>query len=55
MTSLEPSGIKAGYHNHQPEFTPVSGQRPIEILAKNTSGLRRLCKLDVGTCLRSWV
>jgi len=47
---LEPSGIKTGYHNHQPEFTPVNGQRPIEILAKNTKPSVAL-QLDVGTCL----
>jgi sugar phosphate isomerase/epimerase len=47
---LEPSGIKAGYHNHQPEFTPVNGQRPIEILARNTKPSVAL-QLDVGTCL----
>jgi sugar phosphate isomerase/epimerase len=33
---LEASGLKAGYHNHQAEFTAVEGQRPMEILAKNT-------------------
>src|SRR6266581_2210047 len=33
--TLEPAGLKAGYHNHQAEFTPGGGQRPIEILAKN--------------------
>jgi len=27
---LSPSGLKVGYHNHQLEFTPVDGQRPIE-------------------------
>ena len=47
---LEPAGLKVGYHNHQPEFTPVDGQRPIEILAKNTKGSVML-QLDVGTCL----
>ena len=47
---LEPAGLKVGYHNHQPEFTPVDGQRPIEILAKNTKGSVMLL-LDVGTCL----
>ena len=48
--TLEPSGIKAGYHNHQPEFTRVNGQRPMEILAKNTKPSVAL-QLDVGTCL----
>ena len=47
---LEPSGIKAGYHNHQPEFTRANGQRPMEILAKNTRPSVAL-QLDVGTCL----
>ena len=48
--TLEPSGIKAGYHNHQPEFTRANGQRPMEILAKNTKPSIAL-QLDVGTCL----
>ena len=47
---LEPSGLKVGYHNHQPEFTPIGGQRPIEILAKNTKSSVML-QLDVGTCI----
>jgi sugar phosphate isomerase/epimerase len=47
---LEPSGLKAGYHNHQREFIPAGNQRPIEILAKNTKPSVML-QLDVGTCL----
>ena len=49
---LEPSGLKVGYHNHQPEFTPIGGQRPIEVLAKNTKPSVVL-QLDVGTCLEA--
>jgi len=49
---LEPSGLKAGYHNHQREFTPVESKRPIEILAKNTKASVML-QLDVGTCLEA--
>jgi sugar phosphate isomerase/epimerase len=49
---LEASGLKAGYHNHQLEFTPVGGVRPIEILAKNTKPSVML-QLDVGTCLEA--
>jgi sugar phosphate isomerase/epimerase len=49
---LEPSGLKAGYHNHEPEFTPVGEQRPIEVLAKNTKASIML-QLDVGTCLKA--
>ena len=49
---LEPSGLRAGYHNHQQEFIPVEHQRPIEILAKNTKPSIML-QLDVGTCLEA--
>ena len=49
---LEASGLKAGYHNHQVEFTPIENQRPIEILAKNTKPSVML-QLDVGTCLEA--
>jgi sugar phosphate isomerase/epimerase len=49
---LEPSGLKAGYHNHQAEFTAVEGSRPMEILAKNTKPSIML-QLDVGTCLEA--
>jgi sugar phosphate isomerase/epimerase len=49
---LEPSGLKVGYHNHKPEFTPVNGTRPIEVLAKNTKPSVML-QLDVGTCLEA--
>src|SRR5271155_1474812 len=49
---LEPSGLKAGYHNHQTEFTPEGGIRPIEILAKNTKPSVML-QLDVGTCIEA--
>jgi sugar phosphate isomerase/epimerase len=49
---LEKAGLKAGYHNHQLEFTPVGGVRPIEILAKNTQPSVML-QLDVGTCLEA--
>ncbi len=44
---LEASGLKAGYHNHQPEFTIVEGQRPMETLAKNTKPSIML-QLDVS-------
>ncbi len=49
---LEPAGLKAGYHNHQPEFTAIEGRRPIEILAQNTKPSIML-QLDVGTCLEA--
>jgi sugar phosphate isomerase/epimerase len=49
---LEPAGLKAGYHNHQPEFTAIEGKRPIEILAKETKPSVML-QLDIGTCLEA--
>ena len=49
---LETSGLKAGYHNHQAEWKPVEGMRPMEILAKNTKPSVML-QLDVGTCLEA--
>jgi sugar phosphate isomerase/epimerase len=51
-SELERSGLKAGYHNHQLEFTPVNGVRPIEVLAKNTKPSIML-QLDVGTCIEA--
>ncbi len=47
---LEASGLKAGYHNHELEFEPLAGARPMEILAKNTEPSVML-QLDVGTCI----
>lgn len=49
---LKASGLKVGYHNHEPEFTPLAGVRPIEIIAKNTKPSVML-QLDVGTCLKA--
>ena len=49
---LEPSGLKTGYHNHELEFTPVDGRRPIETIAKNTKSSVML-QLDVGTCIKA--
>jgi sugar phosphate isomerase/epimerase len=42
--------IRAGFHNHQVEFKPIDGTRPIELLAKNTPKDVTL-QLDVGTCV----
>jgi sugar phosphate isomerase/epimerase len=50
--ALEPSGLKPGYHNHQAEFTGAVGQRPMDLLAKNTKSTVML-QLDVGTCLEA--
>jgi sugar phosphate isomerase/epimerase len=49
---LKPLGLRAGFHNHQAEFTPIEGRRPIEVLAANT-GKDIVLQLDVGTCVNA--
>jgi sugar phosphate isomerase/epimerase len=50
--TLASSKLKPGYHNHQAEWKPVDGVRPMEILAKNTKPTVML-QLDIGTCLEA--
>src|SRR5882724_6002144 len=50
--TLKPLGMRAGYHNHQLEFVPLEGRRPIEIIAANTPKDVML-QLDVGTCIEA--
>ena len=45
-------GLHAGYHNHQLEWKPIGGQKPMEVLAANTDKSIML-QLDVGTCLET--
>ena len=47
---LRPVGLRGGYHNHQAEFTPLEGKRPIEVIAANTPHDFML-QFDVGTCV----
>jgi len=49
---LAASPLGVGYHNHQTEWKPVEGVKPMEILAKNTKPTVIL-QLDVGTCLEA--
>ncbi|MDR3717192.1 MAG: sugar phosphate isomerase/epimerase [Bryobacteraceae bacterium] len=49
-TKFKAAGIKAGYHNHDAEWRPIGGVKPIEVLAKNTDKDVML-QLDVGTCV----
>jgi sugar phosphate isomerase/epimerase len=49
---MKPAGLRAGYHNHQLEFKPIEGRRPIEVLAANT-GKDVMLQLDVGTCIEA--
>ncbi len=45
-------GLHAGYHNHDAEWKPVDGLKPIEIIAANTDKSIML-QLDVGTCVET--
>ena len=47
---LAPLGMFAGYHNHGPEWQPVDGKRPMDILATATTKNVAL-QFDVGTCV----
>lgn len=49
--TMKSSGLHAGYHNHQFEFTPMDGKLPIEVLAANTNHDVML-QFDVGTCVQ---
>jgi sugar phosphate isomerase/epimerase len=49
---LKPAGMAAGYHNHQTEWVPVDGQRPMDIIAGGTPKDVML-QLDVGTAVES--
>ncbi len=49
---IKAQGLHTGYHNHQTEFTPLDGKRPMEILAANTSKDVML-QLDVGHCIET--
>ncbi|HEX6462898.1 MAG TPA: sugar phosphate isomerase/epimerase [Vicinamibacterales bacterium] len=47
---LKPLGMATGYHNHQVEWRPVEGTRPMDVLAANTPK-DVVLQFDVGTCL----
>ena len=48
--TLKGKGLHAGYHNHDAEWKPVGGQKPMELLAA-TLDKSIMLQLDVGTCL----
>jgi sugar phosphate isomerase/epimerase len=50
--TMQSAGLHAGYHNHDLEWKPVDGQKPMEILARQTDKSVML-QLDVGTCLET--
>jgi sugar phosphate isomerase/epimerase len=49
---LRPLGMATGFHNHQLEWKPVDGQRPMDILAAGTPKDVAL-QLDCGTCVEA--
>jgi len=50
--AMAAQGLHAGYHNHDLEWKPVDGQKPIKLLAASTDKSIML-QLDVGTCLET--
>lgn len=51
---LKPHGMSAGFHNHQLEWRPVEGTRPMDLIAKGTPK-EFILQLDVGTALEAGV
>ena len=49
---LKPLRMGTGYHNHQIEWRPVDGTRPMDVLAAGTPKDVTL-QFDVGTCLEA--
>jgi sugar phosphate isomerase/epimerase len=47
---LKTQGMATGYHNHQVEWRPVDGKRPMDVLAASTPK-DVVLQFDVGTCL----
>jgi sugar phosphate isomerase/epimerase len=50
--TLKAHGLHAGYHNHDAEWKPLDGQKPMALLAAATDKSIML-QLDVGTCLEA--
>jgi len=47
---LKPLGMTTGYHNHQVEWRPIDGQRPMDVIAAGTPQ-DVVLQFDVGTCI----
>jgi sugar phosphate isomerase/epimerase len=47
---LKPHGLATGYHNHQVEWRPLEGQRPMDVIAAGTPK-DVVLQFDVGTCV----
>ena len=51
-TTMSAQGLHAGYHNHDVEWRPVEGRKPLEVLADGTDK-SVMMQFDVGTCLET--
>jgi sugar phosphate isomerase/epimerase len=49
---MKKAKLAPGFHNHQTEFKPLDGTKPLELLAKNTVK-DVVLQLDVGTCVET--
>jgi sugar phosphate isomerase/epimerase len=47
---LKPHKMATGYHNHQVEWRPLEGQRPMDVIAAGTPK-NVVLQFDVGTCV----
>lgn len=50
MGILTPLGMSSGFHNHETEWVPVEGHRPMDVLAAHTPKDFML-QFDVGSCV----
>ena len=48
--TLRPLEMATGYHNHQDEWRPIDGQRPMDVIAAGTPK-DFVLQFDVGTCV----
>ncbi|MBV8550784.1 MAG: sugar phosphate isomerase/epimerase [Acidobacteriaceae bacterium] len=48
--TMSSQGLHAGYHNHDAEWIPINGTKPLAVIADNTDKSIML-QLDVGTCV----
>jgi sugar phosphate isomerase/epimerase len=49
---MRPAGLGTGFHNHETEFLPIDGKRPMDVLAESSSK-DVVLQLDVGTCIEA--
>ena len=50
QAKLKPKGIKIGFHAHGPDFKPVEGAVPWEIIFDNTES-DVIMQMDIGNCM----